>query len=240
MRVQKSWWELREIGNYWWTACQRNNRSQTQAGRSTSSWSENGSCEKMLKTEVLLPKQAEGCDGQFWLESKESCQRRWGHGLIPLREHTHTVDLLKWVGVPHTGGFFLSPRAEHLCLSSVSLHLLCVYSESAGGRQAPLPSDKEKYRSHLRIGNGKIVYCGFVFIFHPLGSCRRSSGRLTSKTLLTLKKDPCVGWRAEERGRGGSGHDNKGRERGMKTVHVFKSSLEDKRTEMLLQKPQLV
>lgn len=73
-----------------------------------------------------------GDDGQVWLDSKESCQRRWGMAWFPNTSlFTHTQ-----AGRPTLEVSLCSRHAwVHLCLSSVSLHLLCVYSESAGGRQ---------------------------------------------------------------------------------------------------------
>lgn len=127
----------------------------------------------------------------------------------------------------------------HLCLSTVSLHLLCVYSESAGGgQQTHIPSLMEK----ITILKKKWK---LVFIVVSSRSVTLLSHALEGEAQVTrlikaswLSKEPSC-WLGDCRrgGWGGSRHDKKGRVWLMKMLHVFKSRLAEKRTELLLKKP---
>lgn len=162
-----------------------------------------------------------GDDGQVWLDSKESRQRRWSMDWFPnMSPFPHTQ-----VGQATLEVSVCSRHARvHLCLSSVSLHLLCVYSESAGGHDVYTVCtgslNKEWKVFFIAVSSRSFA------LLAPVGEAQVT---WLLKPFLLSKGPLC--WPGDWRRGvwGGSRRDKKGRAWVMKMLHVFKSRLAEKR-----------
>lgn len=176
-----------------------------------------------------------GDDGQVWLDSKESCQRRWGMDWFPnmsLFSLTHKPADRHWRFL-YAAGMPEYTCAFHPYPSTCSVFTLSQQEED----RTPIPSVQGKQQVWIRNGNFFFFIAVSSGSFSLLVPLRGSSGHSASQTFLASKRTLMLAESLEEGGWRGSRRDKKGRVWVMKMLHVFKSRLAENRTELLLKKP---